>query len=333
MIRKGNTDRCSKWSLVGEREAAFRKDMFDRIGPTHLQAVQAVPRSQLEPKEVFDPEKEEEMGEIPDFAGMLYDGISVSERESQLRYETDDDGNLLADDDGKSIPRGTFPLRKYITDPKGPIQNVPDVVMFWTTSDLIRAILRKEKELGWVITDGMAKKQKQKGSKVPTKATRTPRKKEEKASMPRKRIVLRRGKDGDGNGGDGGKTDKPATNKRRKKTTTEDTGSNGDATTDGLEEAVEAALKRQLAPFKKALEKLGKLVEEKTSELDDRLATGLTILHDVLVQKLNEAEGVKDPRHENLMTATTDDDIFSYLDDGDGGGGGGDGDGGNGGGD
>jgi hypothetical protein len=76
---------------------------------------------------------------------------------------TDDAGNLLLDDNEEKIPRLSYDLRKYATDPNGPVQAKETVVLFWTPAQLVKEILDAEKEAG-IIVSPQEKKKLEKGA-------------------------------------------------------------------------------------------------------------------------------------------------------------------------
>jgi hypothetical protein len=123
--------------------------------------------------------------EIPDFAGMLREGMTSAERNEQLRYETDDDGNVILEDLGDEEPfkrpRPTYQLRKFACDPEGYVQLNHSAGMFWTQDDLIRHILKIEIENEYVI-----KSKKSKPAKAGTSSIK------ETDTMPAGRRVLTR---------------------------------------------------------------------------------------------------------------------------------------------
>ena len=108
---------CEDFALMGERETEFREAMYECAGTAYLRAVHIFPRTALQDIE----EEDEDMIEVPDFAGMIIEGMTVEERIDQLMFETDDDGNLIEDETGNKIPRGELSVRKYASDPEGPV--------------------------------------------------------------------------------------------------------------------------------------------------------------------------------------------------------------------
>jgi hypothetical protein len=126
-----------------------RLRVLEDFGLGALDAVHALPRPKI---------MEQEDTVAVDFARMAGKGVTYTERAAQLRYMTNDNGELLLDDNGQKIPRLTYELRKYATDPNGPVKAKETVVLFWTPAQLVKEILEAEKNSGTVISPGDKKK-------------------------------------------------------------------------------------------------------------------------------------------------------------------------------
>jgi hypothetical protein len=249
-------------------------------------------------------EEEDNMDVVPDFRAMVREGMTVAERSEQLRYETDADGVVLESEDGQKTIRSAFPLRKYASDPDGPVKKPNRTVMFMPPDQLIDVIVKAEVEAGWVIKIPGSKKKK---PATPMKAL-AERKDKEQPMAETKRIQLRKPVGGGATAGGAtaapasngtGKVASPATGKKRAATAAKPAESNGKASAvpskaSGESNKAAAAptgdITKALAPILKSLESLNKRIDEVAAGLEAVQAKGIentTILHDVLMQKIN----------------------------------------------
>jgi hypothetical protein len=92
--------------------------------------------------------------ERPDFYSMLYEGITTTERDTQLRFQTDENGQIkvVVGPDGTEIPlvRPNYELMGYAMAPEGPICAGRNV-MFSSVNEIIEHILKTEVAAGLVI--------------------------------------------------------------------------------------------------------------------------------------------------------------------------------------
>ena len=261
-----------------------------------------------------------------DFLKMAGDGVTHNERAAQLRYMTDDKGELILDDAGEKVPRLTYDLRKYATDPAGPVQAKETVVLFWTPAQLVKEILEAEKKAGVIVSPQEKKKLNKGAASAP--------KKEDK-DMPK--MNIKKGNIGAKLGGGGG-IRLPATSKKVE-TTDEDapapaSDSNGfrsggpkkaqgkgngeapeaqavspeqlmKAMAPIIQDAVDAALAKALDPILGALEVVKDTTLAAVKENQDVVIGGITVLHDVL------APGVTGDDERTLIDKGAD--ILAYL--------------------
>lgn len=148
IIKEDDGETCSRWSAVKDNVAFLRMAAYGRYGISTLEAFHML--AQLT--------EETNVSDIPDFKRMLEKGVTHREREDQLKYETDADGNLVLDPEGSKIPRTTLSLRKYVINATGSVKLSPDVVLTWSPKDLIDHILSHEKEEGMILTPQEKKK-------------------------------------------------------------------------------------------------------------------------------------------------------------------------------
>jgi hypothetical protein len=224
-------------------------------------------------------EDEDMTAEVPDFAGMIHEGMTNLERDHQLRFEQAESGD--------EFPRNSFPLRRYASDPDGPLAKTPDVVMFWSVDQLIKELIKSEIEAGWI-----------------TKAKKPKKKKEEPMGRT---ILINKASGGPKLGGGskapgkalGGKVASPATAKKKapkKAAPAPKAPSNGHADpTDLLELVAQAlgpileeitALRQENAALSEAIE----AVSAKVSATSERSTKVTTVLHDILISKTTEGE-------------------------------------------
>lgn len=318
ITKNDNPAVCVDFVEAGESEMRVREAFVESTSESlvSLRALYYRGSPPIEDPKEF--EEEEEVEDVPNFAAWLYDeqgnirGLTTDQREEQLRYQTDDDGNLLEDDDGSQIPRGSFPIRKYVEDTEGPVcprvaeanscslELVSKIVKFWKTNELIPAILRSEYDSGLLIRPGKGRKS------TPEKAkTSNNQNKEDKSKMAdRKKILIGRSnkKTGGKSSGDSKTTTttgpkpkkgpvsskKPAGPKAPKKAKTGNEEGNAGEPTSTVD------LSEVLAKLDKVLERQDQLetnLAEVCETLDGQVQTCVTLLHDATMQKLNELGG------------------------------------------
>jgi len=281
---------CREWSSAGPSARAVRLKAYEIGGLAALRAVRALSDLVIREEEaVFEDE------EKPDIRGIAGDMIAYKAREEQLRYLTDDDGNFILDTHDQKIPRETFWLREYATDPEGPIGADKDVVWFWSRKQLIDAILKAEKESGIVTSASEMKKAERAQNKVAPKAT------PKKEAPKMKKINIRRGgklaasteDSGDekgtkgpkaGGARGGAKLGRPATAKAPVEETAQEPA------------AVEAA-EVDLGPVMEQMQQLQEQVQALSAQLEEVKETAVAttklhcaLLHDVLLQVLTETD-------------------------------------------
>ena len=316
---------CDEWS-----------EMHPHLLPSRLKILELADIEGVRAIHMFyTKEEEDQMHETPDFASMLREGMTASEREEQLRYETDSKGRPLLDEKDAKIPRSAFPLRKYAADPGGPVQKPNRTVMFWSQDQLIDAILKAEAAAGLI--QGKVTKRK---AAAPAAA---PARKEEPMAEVKRTIALRRPvttqksaeEEAPAETPAASKVSTPATGKRKVVTKA----SNGSAVPSKANDEAPAAA----APAdSKAIEALKKEVEGlKKSNADVLAALGElrqlvidigTIQHDVFVQQIKnvliqtsnllteQAAEIPESADEASLLGATDEkgnaqplDILSYI--------------------
>lgn len=275
VLSEKNKGECDDFAEASQRELRLRKELIKRMGPEiTYAALHAHVRDQLE-----EPEKEEEepMTEVPDFIGMIRPGMTPTERTEQLKYETDDNGNVFIDPDLKGPRiRSSFAIRKYAMDPDGPAKLPKAMATFLKPDELIKLLLKAEKDAGWI----------QKGKR--TKAGN-----EEDTSMGKPIVISNRSK---------------ATKVPAKEVEAEDEAPKKASKVPAKAKAaatVTGKATAKVAPPATGGKKVAKVesaVPSKAKKGDDSsrpvtladLAKGLTILHDAIFQKLNDQAARQD---------------------------------------
>ena len=159
VITEENFRECPDWVQVGPLQQEMRDRLYGMTGFGLQRMLWDLP-------EVSNGIKAKEMEELmeeerPDFYGMLYEGIASSGRDTQLRYESDEAGNLLVETDSTGDEfyraRPDYQLKAYASDPEGPIKADRNKILFWTINEVIDLILRSEIEQGLVIKEKKVK--------------------------------------------------------------------------------------------------------------------------------------------------------------------------------
>ena len=154
---------CEGWSAIGHREKEVRERVYQISGNGCLRALFLLPPDSTYRLREVEKEEARMIEDTPDFKALLRAGMSTAEREEQLLYETDDEGNFICeqDNDGNEVrrPRPGYQVKNYACTPDGEIGLDNRVGLFWPTKEVIKHVLAREVELGW-ITKSKAKKAK-----------------------------------------------------------------------------------------------------------------------------------------------------------------------------
>ena len=309
VITEGSFRHCEGFALVGDREKiGVRERLYRMSGLGYLRALHELPNIVMEG--LRQGEKDELMYEdIPDFMGLLYEGMPVAEREEVLRYETDENGAVIidVDEEGNEVKRArpTYHLKHYAIQEDGPIQLDKSVCWFWTTNQLVDHILKTEAEQGLII-----KSKKTKAKAEPKKETPTqPAEQERETKMAEgKRVRVNRGagkpaaasskggarraspKTGGGKpaAGGGGRVARPPVRKPASaaKEEPETTASGGGAVdTDVMEKTLSTVIdKSELMAEVKELRGEVKELKAQLAEARQAIIDALTIFHDIMAQ-------------------------------------------------
>ena len=184
VITDDNLQPCDGWSPIGSRQKDVRQALYGIQDINSLRVLHQIPAMVMD--QLVEQESEDGMSEdTPDFAGMIADGMTSTEREEQLRFETNPDGSFV-EDDGVRRPRPSHQLRKFACDPEGHILLDHSVGMFWTTDKVINHIVATEVEQDLITK---AKRAKKAGAKPAAKAAP----KTETKMAEGRRVMINRG--------------------------------------------------------------------------------------------------------------------------------------------
>lgn len=299
VITENNFRECASWVPVGPLQNDVRQVLYGIQDVNSLRVLHQIPAMVMD--QLIEQESVDGMsGDMPDFAGMIADGMTSAEREEQLRFETNPDGSFV-EDEGVRRPRPSHQLRKFACDPEGHIQLDHSVGMFWTTDKVINHIVATEVELEYLTKTkkprkGKASTKPKTAAKAATKpAAEAAPKTETKMAEGRRVMINRGGKAGSkAPGKTGGKLARPPAKKAASKAKAkaaeaevEDDTSNGNgaAAPDFDMGAIVEEIKLAVG------ESVGGLIVEKFNEqeariqaLEDKLLDAVTIVYDLACQ-------------------------------------------------
>jgi hypothetical protein len=159
IIMPGDNIECPSWTPVMPRQEAARNTLFAISGKGAIRAFHTMPTGDTDNTLRELEEKEQEMKEdTPNFLGMIVPGMTASQRQEQLSYDTSDDGSeLKLEDDGRGSmvphPRPSYQVRNYATDINGPIKMTWDEGLCYSTEDIIKRVIKAEIKMGLIQKD------------------------------------------------------------------------------------------------------------------------------------------------------------------------------------
>jgi hypothetical protein len=270
LITATTTRECEDYVQLAHRDLLSRARAYETCGQGVIRAIALAHRFKG---------KDEDMDlmdvEIPDFHGMITEGMTADQREYQLRWEEPDD-----EDGGERLPRRALVLRKYLCDPEGLFELPVDTVIFWSTNQCVREILRRERKLDLILPAKRAPKEETKpvGKLTINKGGKTSKAPGKAGAKP-------------------GKVGKPSVGTKRtpakaKTSEPEPESSNGQGHVD-LEAIVAAAVEGALAPVikdLKAIRKENKDLKAAVAENRETTVTAVTLLHDIFINKTTDTE-------------------------------------------
>ena len=272
---------CLDWEPVGPQQKSVRETLYGIQGDGCIRILHSVPNVIMQDLDKQVKEGEIDVSEMPDFEKMRIDGMTVEDREEQLRYEHDESGNVVRDLDSRKCPRPSYVLRKFACDPNGTIGLDHSAGMGWNNNQVIKFILDSEVEQGFITSPKKAK-----GKPKQTRAAKEVAPKETKMAGEGRRVLVKRNKKNTEQQEPGKIAEPP----RRKGagTTKEASGDIPEANKLNELTTVIDGLHQRLEAIEKQLESIGKAIET----VGQKAVDGLTILHDVMVADgaLKEAE-------------------------------------------
>ena len=170
---------CPEWgpAPVGESEVALRILLLKKFGLSAVQAVHRLATQNLEDEE------EDVADEHVDLGSLLFEGITKSERKQQLTYLTDEEGNVVVDEGGHKELRRTLLVRKYAVQE---LNLPPEQAQFWSSRELVKAVIEKEEELGYFKSKSKKKRAKE-AAQQPTQEKKMP------VVSSKSKVVVRKG--------------------------------------------------------------------------------------------------------------------------------------------
>ena len=316
IIEQDSDETCRGWvPLSGPRQKDVRERLYEAMGLGSIRILYSLNNTATSDLKQVE-EEEHEMMQTPDLASIIPEGMTVSEREHQLKFRTDEEGNTELDEDGEPVVRASYELRNFAISPDYHIQLDQNVGVFWDHKQVLNHIIKTELEEGLITKDSKA------GSKnsAPSKATSS---RETKTMATGKRVILRRGGKGKTEEKAPAKTGKAATT--TKKTTTVKKGGKAASTKTPNKAAapadtaapggfdMEALIDAIVPRVSEVVEARLAAVDEKLNEVigyvEDTKATGLdavTLLHDVMAQSIMAMNGNINSLAGNLIGALTE---------------------------
>lgn len=164
VIMEETPNECERWTQLTPRQKNVRVQVYERCGLGAVRAIHTLPRTDQHTQALEESEAEElQMKEdTPDFAAMLWEGMTTTDRRQQLEFDTDESGEFIVEEDNEGNPRmrprPEYQLRQFACDPDKHIGLDLRTGMFWNTGKVIDFILKSEVEQELIIKDKKAKK-------------------------------------------------------------------------------------------------------------------------------------------------------------------------------
>jgi hypothetical protein len=298
VITENNPGDCSSWTPTGTRQNDVRKMLYGLQGAHSLRVLHQLPAMVMD--QLVEQERMDDMmNEAPDFAGLLFEGMTSDERAEQLRFETDDAGNFI-EDEGSRRPRPSHQLRKFACDPSAHIQLDHSVGMFWTTDKIIQHIVAEEVEQGLITKSKRSRKPSQPSAKKGTTKTAAEAAPETETKMATgRRVMINRGGSAPAEDEEKKVAKPPAKRaaKAKPKANPEPAAEpgNGSASMEGFDiEALADDLKLAIG------ESIGGLISEKFNEIDARITALQNQISEMTMLTEKQKDGTEKVILENL---------------------------------
>lgn len=306
---------CTEWKPVGSKQLEIRTMLFGLQGDNCVRVLHQMPATIME-----DLNEEDDMSDTPNFEALLREGMNRDEREDQLLHETGDDGLPILDEEGRKRRRPNHQVRKFACDPHGYVQLDWSVGLFWPTEKVVKHIVSKEAELGYLAKSKRTPKKK-------TASTVEPKEKETMATG--KRVLLGRNKKPAAAApataaapDETAKLGRPPKRRGATHTPAEDAAPAQEVKAEGLAackaphlDDIQVAAGAGVEPL---TTELGNRILSRLAEVEDTQIRLFTILHDLLVQTngtMNYPETPDDPGGPMEQVWDEPRKILKYLDD------------------
>ena len=169
-VLPGDHKQCDCWESIGSNIKVIRDRVYTRAGNGCIRGMAILPSIIEEAMKEKEAQQEQLANEAPDLASIIRQGMTSEEREYQLRYQTDDSGEVVLAADNQPLARPAQEIRAFAVSPNFHIQMSKHMVWFNTLDLVLKHIIESELEQGLI-----------------TKSKRTPNKgvkREEKHNMP-----------------------------------------------------------------------------------------------------------------------------------------------------
>ena len=212
VIKPEDNGTCQQYAPVTPRLHDVRLHLFESTGAGCLRVLHKLPAIISEDLLRAEQEEEYAMSETPDLASIITEEMTVDQRREQLLHVTDDNGDVVLEEDGQPIVRPAYELRNFAVSGDYHVQLPRDVAVFRSTTQVVDDIIKKELELGLITKNSKPGKAKPKASKPAPKAKKA---EETRETMPGKKVIVRNRKnqqadtpaqDEGGGGGGGGRS-------------------------------------------------------------------------------------------------------------------------------
>lgn len=150
-ITPDSADRCESWVPVRWLTREVRDRLYDKGGTGSLRGLYLLP--ELVATKLEKQEETYEMTDVVDFASVIKQGMTAAERREQLRYVTDDKGNVVLDEEGQPTPRNSHEYRFFAVSDDHHVGLDIDTGLFWHADQVLDYIVERETELGLIVGD------------------------------------------------------------------------------------------------------------------------------------------------------------------------------------
>jgi hypothetical protein len=156
LVTKDTLRECLKFEPVMDRERkGVRERAYKLFALGYMRTLHELP--ELAMAGLRQGEEDELMYEnVPDFQDpkLLWSGMTSVEREDVLRYQTDEQGQIIVEIDSEGVAhkmaRPAYHIKAYLIDPNGPIKAEKGTAWLWNINQSVEHVIRCEAEAGLV---------------------------------------------------------------------------------------------------------------------------------------------------------------------------------------